>query len=48
VTQTDLRDRLKGLGTTPIGSTPEALSEYQRQDIARWTKVVKTAGIKPE
>ena len=48
VTQTDLRDRLKGLGTTPIGSTPEELAAFQRNDIALWTKVVKTAGIKPE
>ena len=48
VTETDLKDRLKGLGTTPIGSTPEALARYQRDDIALWTRVVKTAGIKPE
>ncbi len=48
VTQTDLRDRLKGLGTTPIGSTPEELAAFQRSDIARWTHVVKTANIKPE
>lgn len=48
VTQTDLRERLKGIGTTPIGSTPEALAEFQRNDITRWTKVVQTAGIRPE
>jgi tripartite-type tricarboxylate transporter receptor subunit TctC len=48
VTATDLRDRLKGLGTTPIGSTPEALAAYQRSDIDRWTKVVRTANIRPE
>ena len=48
VTQTDLRDRLKGLGTTPIGSTPQELAAYQRGDIERWTKVVKNAGIKPD
>ena len=48
VTQTDLRERLKGLGTTPIGSTPEELAAFQRSDIERWTKVVKSAGIKPE
>jgi tripartite-type tricarboxylate transporter receptor subunit TctC len=48
VTQTDLSDRLKGLGTTPIGSSPEALTAFQERDIARWTQVVKTAGIKPE
>jgi tripartite-type tricarboxylate transporter receptor subunit TctC len=48
VTQTDLRDRLKGLGTTPIGSNPEALAAFQRADIERWTQVVKSAGLKPE
>jgi tripartite-type tricarboxylate transporter receptor subunit TctC len=48
VTQTDLRERLQGLGTTPIGSTPEELAAFQRADIARWTKVVKTANLKPE
>src|SRR5689334_14696508 len=48
VTQTDLRERLKGLGTTPIGSTPEELAAFQRADIERWTKVVKTAHLTPE
>jgi tripartite-type tricarboxylate transporter receptor subunit TctC len=48
VTQTDLRERLLGLGTTPIGSTPQELAAFQRADIARWLKVVKTAGIRPE
>jgi tripartite-type tricarboxylate transporter receptor subunit TctC len=48
VTQTDLRERLKGIGTTPIGSTPDELAAFQRNDIALWTRVVKSAGIKPE
>jgi tripartite-type tricarboxylate transporter receptor subunit TctC len=48
VTETDLRDRLKSLGTTPIGSTPQVLAAHVRSELDRWTKVVKTAGIKPE
>ena len=48
VNETDLRDRLKGLGTTPIGSTPEALAAHVRAELERWTRVVKAAGIKPE
>ena len=48
VTATDLRERLQGLGTTPIGSSSEELAAFQRADIERWTKVVKTAQLKPE
>jgi len=48
VTATDLRERLQGLGTTPIGSSSEELSAFQRADIDRWTKVVKAANLKPE
>ncbi|SRR5712692_4156219 len=44
----DLSDRLKNLGATPIGSTPERLAAHVRAELARWTQVVKTAGIKPE
>jgi tripartite-type tricarboxylate transporter receptor subunit TctC len=35
-------------GTEPIGSTPEELSGYVTQEIAKWSKVVKSAGMKPE
>ena len=48
VTGTDLRERLQGLGTTPIGSSSEELAAFQRADIDRWIKVVKTANLKPE
>ena len=48
VTATDLRERLQGLGTTPIGSSSEELAAFQRADIERWTRVVKTANLKPE
>jgi tripartite-type tricarboxylate transporter receptor subunit TctC len=48
VTLTDLRERLQGLGTTPIGSSAEELAAFQRADIERWTRVVKAANLKPE
>jgi tripartite-type tricarboxylate transporter receptor subunit TctC len=44
----DLSERLKGLGTTPVGSTPAELAAHVRSEVARWTQVVKTANIKPE
>ena len=48
VTGTDLRERLQGLGTTPIGSSSAELAAFQRDDIERWTRVVRTANLKPE
>jgi tripartite-type tricarboxylate transporter receptor subunit TctC len=44
----DLRDRLQNLGATPVGSTSAELAAHVRSELARWTQVVKTAGIKVE
>ncbi|HEV8108465.1 MAG TPA: tripartite tricarboxylate transporter substrate binding protein [Burkholderiales bacterium] len=44
----DLNERLRGLGTTPVGSTPQELATHVKTEVARWTQVVKTAGVKPE
>jgi tripartite-type tricarboxylate transporter receptor subunit TctC len=38
--------RLGPDGSEPVGSAPEALRQFVVQDIARWRKVVKQAGIK--
>jgi tripartite-type tricarboxylate transporter receptor subunit TctC len=43
-----LRDRLNSLGATVVGSTPAEFGEYVRNDLAKWTRVVKAAGIKPD
>jgi tripartite-type tricarboxylate transporter receptor subunit TctC len=46
--QADMRERLQNNGLVPVGSTPAELGEYLKSEIARWTKVVKEAGIKVE
>ena len=46
--QAHVRDRLNSYGLVPVGGTPEDLGNYLKSEIARWTKVVKTAGIKLE
>ncbi|MGH8664444.1 MAG: Bug family tripartite tricarboxylate transporter substrate binding protein [Burkholderiales bacterium] len=38
--------QIETLGMEPIGSTPEELREWTRSEIARWTKVVRDAGVK--
>lgn len=44
----DVRDRLQGLGFDVIASSPEAYAKLIRDEIARWTRVVKEQGIKVE
>jgi tripartite-type tricarboxylate transporter receptor subunit TctC len=41
-----LREALAKLGTDPGGGTPEAFGTLVNGEIARWTKVIKDAGIK--
>lgn len=42
----DVKDRLAAEGSTVVASTPEQLTAYLKQDIAKWQKVVKQADIK--
>ena len=42
----DMRERLRGLGATPGGGTPEHFAAFFRDEVAKWAKVVKQAGVK--
>ncbi len=44
----DLRERLQELGADPIGNTPEQYTAFMKNEIAKWAKVIKAAGIKGE
>jgi tripartite-type tricarboxylate transporter receptor subunit TctC len=44
----DVKDRLLAQGGFATGGTPEQLAERIRADIAKWSKVVRAAGIKVE
>jgi tripartite-type tricarboxylate transporter receptor subunit TctC len=44
--QPDVRERLSREGADPVGSTPQELSAYMKSEIAKWSKVVKAAGVK--
>ena len=44
----DVKTRLGGEGADLIGSTPEQTMQFIQDEIVRWTRVIKTAGIKPE
>jgi tripartite-type tricarboxylate transporter receptor subunit TctC len=44
----DTRERLQGLGADPVGNSPEQYTAFMQNEIAKWGKVIKAAGIKGE
>lgn len=44
----DIRERLQGLGADPVGNTPEQYTAFMQNEITKWGKVIKAAGIKGE
>jgi tripartite-type tricarboxylate transporter receptor subunit TctC len=44
----DVKERLAGLGFTPVANKPEEFAAQIRAEIAKWGKVVKDANIKVE
>jgi tripartite-type tricarboxylate transporter receptor subunit TctC len=44
----DIRPRLTELGLDAVGGTPEQFAAFIRQDIAKYVKIVKVAGIAPQ
>ena len=43
-----MTQRFQSQGGDPASSTPAQLTAYMREEMARWTRVIKTAGIKIE
>jgi tripartite-type tricarboxylate transporter receptor subunit TctC len=43
-----IRKQLIESGADPVGGTPEEHESFNRSEVARWLKVAKDAGIKPE
>jgi tripartite-type tricarboxylate transporter receptor subunit TctC len=44
----ELRERFAAAGAEPIASTPEAFAQTIQSETAKWSRVVKAAGIKAE
>ena len=43
-----VKERFASLGVQPVGDTPEQFGALIREDLARWSKVIKSAGVKVE
>ena len=48
IKQPDVADRLTAEGAEPGGSTPEQFQAFIKAEIARWAKVIKATGVKPQ
>lgn len=46
--QPEMKERFLVLGVTSIISTPESLTAYLKSEIARWGKIIREMGLKPE
>ena len=46
--QEDVKNRLLQSGTDPVGSSVDELANILKNDIAKWTKLIKAKNIKPE
>ena len=44
----DVKEQLRALGADPAPTTPEGFDAYVREEVAKFQKIVKDAGIKPE
>jgi tripartite-type tricarboxylate transporter receptor subunit TctC len=44
----EMKERLLAQGFEAVGNTPDEFDAYIRSEIAKWSKVVKQAGIKPD
>jgi tripartite-type tricarboxylate transporter receptor subunit TctC len=44
----DVRERMSQIGFDVVAGTPEEFGRFMKEELERWTEVVKRGGIKPE
>src|SRR5512141_54475 len=48
ISSNDIKTRFESIGIIPVGNTPEQAAHFLADEIAKWSKVITTAGVKPE
>ena len=48
LSQADVKERLSAMAYVPIGSSPEECTAFFKGEMAKWSKVIKDAGLRAE
>ena len=48
VNSADIKSRFETIGIEPVGNTAEEAGKFLDDEIAKWAKVIATAGVKAE
>ncbi len=48
INESDIKDRFNQIGIIPVGNTPEQAKQFLDDEVAKWAKVITTAGVRAE
>jgi tripartite-type tricarboxylate transporter receptor subunit TctC len=48
INESEIKTRFNDIGIIPVGDSPEAAGKFLQDEIAKWAKVINTAGVKAE
>ena len=48
INDSELKERFNQIGIIPVGNTPEQAQQFLNDEVAKWAKVITTAGVKAE
>jgi tripartite-type tricarboxylate transporter receptor subunit TctC len=48
INESDIRDRFNQIGIIPVGNSAEQAQKFLDEEVAKWGKVISTAGVKAE
>jgi tripartite-type tricarboxylate transporter receptor subunit TctC len=48
INESEIKGRFSDIGIIPVGNTPEQAAKFLDDEIAKWAKVINTAGVKAE
>jgi tripartite-type tricarboxylate transporter receptor subunit TctC len=48
INESDIKERFNQIGIVPVGNSPAQAAKFLEDEIAKWAKVITTAGVKAE